>query len=511
MCCPPENMHACKAIEDKDRRIANLEGELSVAREQLAWLKKQVFGAKSERIIADLKQQPLLAGLDLGEPKVFEPKQEEISYRRAKSAKNRGADTISFPDDLPVKRVELDLPCDQKICPETGLPLVCIGSEVSRKLGRTPESFFIVEYVRFKYASKARPELGVSTATLPDAIIPRCPADESLLASVLVAKYADHLPLNRLAEIFARSGVKISRQTLSKWVLTLGAALSPLYDELGRQILQSGQVFADETPILMQIDDKGRCQTAYMWTYVGGGGADPPYRYYQFRTNRNHEHALATLKGYQGLLHSDKYGVYEVLAQKDGIVWCPCMAHVRRKFVEAEGGDPVFRRNVLRRIRYLFMLERAAWKRTPEERLRIREKIEKPLLERLTRIIKERAMAGGLLPKSNLAKAINYYLGLEPYLGNYLAHPDARMDNNVAERAVRPLAVGRKNWLFVGSEDGGRAAATILSLVQTCRNLGINPQDYLEDVMRRVMSHPARFVHQLLPNNWLAARQITAE
>ena len=510
MCCPPENMQACQAIGEKDRRIADLEGELLAAKEQLAWLKKQVFGAKSERIVADEEQQPLLAGLDFGDPKVFEPIKEEISYRRNKPPKNRGADTISFPEDLPVKRVELDLPSDLKICPETGLPMVRIGSEVTRKLGRTPESFFIVEYIRFKYASKPRPELGVMTPTLPDAIIPRCPADESLLASVLVSKYADHLPLNRLTEIFARSGVKISRQTLSKWVLTLGAALSPLYDELGRQILHSGRVFVDETPILMQIDEKGRCQTAYMWTYVGGRGADPPYRYYEFRTNRNHEHALATLKGYRGLLHSDKYGVYEVLAQKDGIVWCPCMAHVRRKFVEAEGGDPAFRRNVLRRIRYLFMLERAAWKCTPEVRMRIREKIEKPLLERLTRIVKERAMAGGLLPKSKLAKAVNYYLGLEPYLGNYLTNPDARLDNNVAERAVRPLAVGRKNWLFVGSENGGRAAATILSLVQTCRNLGINPQHYLEDVMRRVMSHPARFVHQLLPDNWLAARQITS-
>ena len=510
MCCPPENMRVCQAVGEKDRRIADLEGELLAAKEQLAWLKKQVFGAKSERIVADEQQQPLLAGLDFGDPKVFEPIKEEISYRRNKPPKNRGADTISFPEDLPVKRVELDLPSDLKICPETGLPLVRIGSEVTRKLGRTPESFFIVEYIRFKYASKPRPELGVMTPALPDAIIPRCPADESLLASVLVSKYADHLPLNRLTEIFARSGVKISRQTLSKWVLTLGAALSPLYDELGRQILHSGRVFVDETPILMQIDEKGRCQTAYMWTYVGGRGADPPYRYYEFRTNRNHEHALATLKGYRGLLHSDKYGVYEVLAQKDGIVWCPCMAHVRRKFVEAEGGDPAFRRNVLRRIRYLFMLERAAWKCTPEVRMRIREKIEKPLLERLTRIVKERAMAGGLLPKSKLAKAVNYYLGLEPYLGNYLTNPDARLDNNVAERAVRPLAVGRKNWLFVGSENGGRAAATILSLVQTCRNLGINPQHYLEDVMRRVMSHPARFVHQLLPDNWLAARQITS-
>jgi transposase len=493
-------------LQQKDRCIAALEGELSTLKEQLAWLKKQIFGAKSERIIADLDTQPLL-DLDFGSPRPEkEPEKEEVSYTRRKAAKNRGSDTISFPDNLPVRRIDLDIPAEDKICPETGQPLVCIGSETSRKLGRTAEQFFIIEYVRPKYASKAAPDLGVKTAPLPDAIIARCPADESLLAYILTAKFADHLPLYRLGEILQRSNVKISRQTLSKWVLTLGAALSPIYDLMKNQILASGVLFADEAPVDLQVKGKGRCQQAYMWIYVGGGGGDPPYRFFEFCLNRNHEHPLKILQDYQGILHSDKYGVYEKLAKIEGITWCPCMAHVRRKFVEAEGGDPELRRRILRKIRYLFLLERVAWARSAEERLRIRQQIEQPILDELTRMVKERLLAGGLLPKSNFAKALNYYLGLAPYLPNYLNHPDARLDNNVAERGIRPLTLGRKNWLFVGSEDGGRATATILSLVQTCRNLKINPQEYLEDVLRRITGHPAKRIAELLPDKWLAAR-----
>jgi len=156
---------------------------------------------------------------------------------------------------------------------------------------------------------------------------------------------------------------------------------------------------------------------------------------------------------------------------------------------------------------YSTVLERVAWSRNAEERLRIRRELEKPILDRITAMVKERLLSGGLLPKSNIAKALNYYMGLAPYLVNYIDHPDARLDNNVAERGLRPLTIGRKNWLFVGSEDSGSSAATILSLVQTCRNLGINPQEYLEDILRRIMSHPAKQIDQLLPDSWLAAKQ----
>jgi len=498
-------------IHQKDQLIDSLKGEVFLLKEQLAWLKKQVFGQKSERIVADLDTQPLLPDILATGMPANEPEKEKISYERNKVRKNKGCDTISFPDDLPVKRVDLDIPESEKFCPKTGEPLVCIGHDISRKLGRTPEQFFIVEYAKPKYASKAYPEYGVLSPALPDAVISRCPADESLLSYILTSKYADHLPLYRLVEIMERSKVKISRQTLSKWVLTLGTALTPLHEAMKERVLKSGVIFADETTIDLQVQGKSRCQQAYIWIYAGGGGGDPPYRFFEFCLNRNHEHPMKTLKGYKGVLHSDKYGVYEKLAKNDGIIWCPCMAHVRRKFVEAEGGDPELRRHVLRWIRHLFMLERVAWSRNEDERLRIRRELELPIINKMNAAVKERLLTGGLLPKSNFSKALNYYMGLAPYLTNYINHADARLDNNVAERGLRPLTIGRKNWLFVGSEDGGRSAATILSLVQTCRNLGINPQEYLEDVLRRIMSHPAKQIEQLLPDNWLAARKISTK
>jgi len=498
-------------IHQKDQLIDSLKGEVFLLKEQLAWLKKQVFGQKSERIVADLDTQPLLPDILATGMPANEPEKEKISYERNKVRKNKGCDTISFPDDLPVKRVDLDIPESEKFCPKTGKPLVCIGHDISRKLGRTPEQFFIVEYAKPKYASKAYPEYGVLSPALPDAVISRCPADESLLSYILTSKYADHLPLYRLVEIMERSKVKISRQTLSKWVLTLGTALTPLHEAMKERVLKSGVIFADETTIDLQVQGKSRCQQAYIWIYAGGGGGDPPYRFFEFCLNRNHEHPMKTLKGYKGLLHSDKYGVYEKLAKNDGIIWCPCMAHVRRKFVEAEGGDPELRRHVLRWIRHLFMLERVAWSRNEDERLRIRRELELPIINKMNAAVKERLLTGRLLPKSNFSKALNYYMGLAPYLTNYINHADARLDNNVAERGLRPLTIGRKNWLFVGSEDGGRSAATILSLVQTCRNLGINPQVYLEDVLRRIMSHPAKQIEQLLPDNWLAARKISTK
>lgn len=491
-------------LQQKDQQIAALQSQVSLLSEQLSWLKKQLFGAKSERIFSDEMTLPF----DFGDQELAPPPviTEEVKYPRRKAVKNRGSDTLAFPEGLPVKRIELDVPKKEKICPETGEPLVRIGEEVSRKLARKAEQFYVIEYVRPKYASPKNPDMGILTATLPDAVIARCPADESLLAYILTAKFADHLPLYRLVEGLQRSQIKISRQTLSKWVLTLGAGLDPLYEAMKARVLASGVIFVDESPIRLQVKGKGRCQQAYMWVYVGGGGGDPPYRFFEFCLNRSHAHPEKTLAEYQGLLHSDKYGVYEKLAQWKGILWCPCMAHVRRQFVEAETGDPELRRRILRKIRHLFLLERVAWNRDPEERLRIRRELEKPILDELIRMIKDRLLAGGLLPKSKFYKALNYTLGLAPYFDNYLNNPDARLDNNVAERAIRPLTIGRKNWLFVGSEDGGRAAATILSLVQTCRNLGINPQEYLEDVLRRIMSHPANRIEELLPDLWLAAK-----
>jgi transposase len=304
----------------------------------------------------------------------------------------------------------------------------------------------------------------------------------------------------------AREGINISRQTLCQWIIRAGKTLKPLYDEMLAQVLKSGNIFYDETPVDMLDPGKGKTHKAYMWVIVGGKAADPGYRIYDFCTDRCHYNAAELLKNYHDVLHSDKYGAYEVLANKKQFTWCPCWAHIRRYFFEAESGDPPFRNWVLRQIRYLFMLEKVAWGRSEEERLRIRQEKEVPIIDSLIAAIKARLTNGKFLPKSNFRKALGYFCGLIPYLKNYTQHAWARLDNNVAERAVRPITIGRKNWLFVGNEHGGESAAVFFSLIQSCRAFNVNPREYLEDVMRRLKDHPFSKLHELLPDQWQKAR-----
>lgn len=473
--------------------------------EQLTWFRKQLFGKKSERLVSCDDQQLEFEGFEL-QPKAPDKTQTVPAHERRKPKRN-GQDAIQLDPSLPVQTVVLDVPDEEKVCQETGEPLQKIGEEVSHKLAYVPGSYYIKKIVRPKYAHPQKPEDGVKTAFLPDSILTKCQADDSLLASIIVQKFADHMPLYRIAEQMERNGIGISRKLLSQWVIRCGMALKPLYEVMAQKILDSKNVFIDESPVKLQA--KGKCDTAYMWVLVGGEAANPPYRIYNFRKNRNHEHVWDLLEGYRGRLHSDKYNAYQKLAEQKKIDWCPCMSHIRRKFIEAEGGDPSFCAWVLRKIRYLFLLERVAWARSAEERLRIRREKEVPILNELIEKIKTRLMDGKILPKSKLREAIGYFMGLSPYLKNYTLHAYARLDNNVAERAVRPLAIGRKNWLFFGSEDGGEAGAILLSFVQTCRGLGINPYIYLEDVFRRLMSHPASRLEELLPDQWLAAKMAT--
>ena len=483
------------------QEVVAVKQENSYLKQQLEWFKKQIFGKKSERVIPPAPEQ--LVFFPELEPVQKEETSKVCSHERKR--KPHVGDKIAVPADLPVEREVIDIHSEEKVCKATGEILVKIGEEITRKLAHKPGYFFIKEIVRPKYAAPSK-DAGVEIAPLPSSILHRCYADESLLASVLIWKYADHIPLYRQEEILAREGVILPRQTLSKWVLRLGEALSPLYNEMKKRILSSETLFVDESPVAMQSAGKGSTTQAYMWILCGGKEA--PYRAYHFSTNRKHENAEQLLKDYRGILHSDKYAAYQKLAEKKLLTWCPCFAHIRRLFFEAESGDQAFRNWVLRHLRYLFMLERVAWNRTPEERLKIRQEKEIPILDRLITAVKGRLVEGKILPKSKLREAMGYFTSLIPYLKNYTLHAEARLDNNTAERAVRPLAIGRKNWLFVGSEDGGEASAMIFSLVQSCRALNINPREYLEDIMRRLLDHPVSKLYELLPDHWAKAKAV---
>lgn len=493
-------------LTDILEQLQKVREENTYLKEQIEWFKRQLFGHLSEKTIANLSENQLeFKGLECTQTSAAEEKKTIPAHERKKPNRD-GKDKITLPSDLPTERQVLDLPEEDKVCKESGKPLVKIGEEVTRKLAHKPGSYYIKEIVRPKYAFPKGSEEGICTAVLPDSLLLRCQADESFLADMLVKKYADHLPLYRQSEILERQGISISRQVLSNWVIRCGQALKPLYAEMTRLVLQSDNVFADETPIEMLDPGKGKTHQAYMWVLVGGKEANPPYRIYNFRTNRQHNHIIDLLKNYHGVLHSDKYGAYETLANSKQIIWCPCWVHVRRKFFEAESGDPQFRDWVLGKINELFKEEEVAWTLSPEERLKIRQDKEVPIIDELIESIKDKLITGKLLPKSKFKQALGYFCSLIPHLKNYTKHEWARLENNVAERAVRPIAIGRKNWLFVGNEDAGEACAVILSLIQSCRGIGINPRDYLEDVMRRLMSHNSQKLYELLPDHWAKAR-----
>ena len=484
-----------------------LKQENSQLREQLFWFKKQLFGAKSERFIDPSGNQLDLPGIDL--PKEEDLREEEPKpSRKRRKRRSTKEDTIDFPDDLPKETVFLDVPEKEKICPETREPLQKIGEVVIQKLAFKPGNFFIKEFIKPKYASKKHPEFGVIIADSPEGLFSRSKIDESLLAKIITMKFADHLPLYRIQEIFQRDKVKISRQTLSEWVISAGQALLSLYERMKTRILEHNVLFTDETPVKLLVKGKKKAQQAFMWIYTGGGGVDPPYSIFEFCRTRSHEYPKRTLAGYKGCLHSDKYGAYEALAKTAEITWCPCMAHIRRYFLEAKTGDQEFCKYVLRKIRYLYMFEKVAKCRIAEERLQIRQEKEKPIIRELVLEVKAKLVKGNHLPKSKYRKALGYFMGCSPYLENYLSNPWAHIDNNISERRIRCLAIGRKNWMFVGSEDGGQATAVLLSIVQTCRHLSINPQEYLEDVMRKIMNYPMNKLDELLPDQWQKNRTL---
>ena len=377
-----ENLSLKQMVVSFKEAIETLQQKCTTLTEQVDWFKRQIFGARSERIAGPFAEMPDLPGFVY--PEAREKVEEKVIPEHTRRKPNRsGKDAISLPEGLPVERKVIDIPEEDKVCKETGEPLVKIGEEITQKIAHRPGSYFIKEIIRPKYVVRKNPDLGVVAADLPESLLPRCQADESFLAEILVRKFGDHLPLYRQSEILSRERIFISRQILSQWVVKAAMALKPLRDLMAQAILESENVFVDETPVQMQVPGKGKTQQAYMWVLAGGQGRDLPNRIYDFYENRKHCNAEELLRGYNGVLHSDKYGAYEALANAKAFTWCPCWSHIRRKFFEAETGDLPFRVMVLRKIRHLFMLERVAWARAPEERLRIRQEKEVPIIDGL--------------------------------------------------------------------------------------------------------------------------------
>lgn len=510
---------ANKQIQQQKRRINEQESDLSQYRNQveqlLAHIEKQahenalmkhqieqllrrLYGARSERFNPD---QLLLDGIIEKLPEVFpEPEKVEVRHiQKKRQAKPTGR--IEIPEHLEVETVLLDVPAEQKKDPATGEDLVHIRDEISKRLAYKPARLFAIHYVRPVYAPRSKESDGpIITADLPEGILDKCKADESLIAHLIISKYQDHLPLYRQSEIFKREGVHIARSTLCGWTVESLLSLELLYETLRHEILSHPVLYTDDTPVQLLKPGHGKTKTGRMWVYVAGLG--PPYRIYDFTEDRKKRHPIDFLGDYAGYVHADAYSGYDELFGRPGITEVACWAHARRKFDEALKTAPEPCSRILALIGMLYAVERQGKESAlnAESLADLRRKESAPVLDRLFSELN--ALQKSALPQSPLGKAVTYALNQETALRIYAQDGRLSIDNNTAENALRPLALGRKNWLFAGSDRGGKACAIALSLLQSAKACGLNEHHYLTDILRRYRSHSVMRLSELLPANW---------
>jgi len=489
-------------IGELTRKLESVQRQLITLQHQMEQMLRRLYGRKSEKIDPNqlMFDSIILESLEQSVPQTAEiPVLPEVVKTR-KASRHHGR--VPIPEHLERVEILLDIPEEHKFCPETGEPLKVIAIEVSEKLEYRPGKLIVNVYKRPQYALPERADsfAGVLAAPMPDHPIDKCKADVGLLAHLIVSKFADHLPLYRQDGIFEREGVTIPRATQSSWLMQIYESIKRLEETMRRAIFESDVLFTDDTPIPLQDKGNGKLKKARLWVYVRGG-TGPPLTVYVFSIDRSKIRPLNFLKDYQGYIHADAYSGYDELFRKEGILEVGCWAHARRKFDEAASSRPKEATDILARIARLYHeVETPCTDMKPEERRSFREKHAAPLLDGIFEKIEE--LRRQTIPSEPLRKAIDYALNQRKALCRYLEDGRLRPDNNLAENAMRPVAVGRKNWLFVGSERGGRAAALFMGLVKSCKDCKINPWEYFDDMLRRIMSHPITHLRELLPDQW---------
>jgi transposase len=376
------------------------------------------------------------------------------------------------------------------------------AEEVSERLEYVPAVVRIVEDVKLKY-SCPRCHEGVVTASAPERPIERIVAGASLLAHLAVSKFAQHLPLYRLEQIFGGQGVEISRKTMCQWLGAVAELLCPIVEAMKRDILAWPLIQSDDTVIRYQDrSHRGQTSRGYLWAY------SKPWAevVFDFRTDRSRAGPLEFLAGYRGGVQADGYAGYNELFRRDGLVHVGCMAHVRRKIYESRDEHPEWAELLLAGIQRLYRIERRARAEgiSGERLLELRAGEPRRVLTLLGETID--GLQAKVLPKSGFGRAIAYARDQWPSILRYTQIAEAELDNNGVENAIRPVALGRRNWLFAGSESGGQRAAILFSLVTTCKRLDIDPYEYLVDVIARAGAHKLSAIGELTPRQWKSAR-----
>lgn len=406
-------------------------------------------------------------------------------------------------ETLPVKVVPLDLDESERLCPRCKKPMRRIGEDRSTQLEYVPASFYKIEKVTSKYACADHEEEGVLSAEPPAAPIAKGLPGPGLLAHVAVSKYCDHLPLYRQESILARHGVEIGRSTLCDWIRETAHLLEPIRDFMAREILAGAIISTDDTPVDVREDKKKTTREGRLWTYIGD--AAHPFTVFDYTPTREKSGPERMLASFRGFLQADAYAGYDGIHAR-GATEVGCMAHARRKFVDALSSDPARAHAVIEMIRRLYVIEREIHGRSPEERKAVRQERSKPILDEMKAWLDREAPV--VLPKSPIGAAVTYARNQWTALCRFLDDGRLEIDNNRAERALRGIAVGRKNWLFLGSDAGGKRAAIIYSLVATCKDHGVDPWAYLRDVLAKLPTYRGD-IAVLTPPAWKRAREGT--
>jgi len=471
----------------------------------LAEMQRHRFGRRAETLpldqlelgLEDLQQQ------DAAEAAQAETKDPE---RRKASAAKRRANRGALPAHLP--RIETVVDIEDKTCPCCAGALHQIGEDRSERLDVIPAQFRVLVTCRPKYACRAC-EDGVRQAPAPARLIEGGLPTEALVAHVVTAKYADHLPLYRQAQIYARQGINLDRGALADWTGRAAFLLRPVHDHLLKNLKASSKLFADETTAPVLDPGRGRTKTGQLWAYARDdrpwGGTDPPAVAYVYAPDRKAERPMTHLAGFTGVLQVDGYGGYRALADKGDVKLAFCWAHVRRRFYElATAGPAPIATEALERIKALYAIEAEIRGLNPDARRAARQDKIRPLIEALEPWL--RAKLETISQKTKLAEAIRYALSRWAGLTLFLSDGRVEIDNNTVERSIRPLALTRKNALFAGSDGGGEHWAILASLIETAKLNSVDPQAYLTDVIARIVQgHPQSRIAELTPWEFRAA------
>jgi transposase len=470
---------------------------------QIAQLRHERFGQSSER--RALLDQLELQLFELEEAQAETETTEEIAAPQSvtvPSFERRKPSRRPLPEHLPRERVIYPMP---QACPCCGGALHKLGEDVTETLELVPRQWKVIQHVREKHSCRSCEKITQPPA--PSHPIARGRAGPGLLAHVLFAKYGLHLPLNRQSDVYEREGIDLDVSTLADWVGAAAATLMPLVDVIRAHVFAAERIHADDTTV--PVLAKGKTRVGRLWTYVRDdrpfAGPDPPAAVFFYSRDRGGEHPDQHLAGYAGLMQADAYAgftkLYEANRKGGLIIEAACWAHARRKFFDlARLSKAPIAAEAVKRIDVLFAIEREINGLMPQERLRLRQERSRPLIIELQTWLREQRAR--LSKNSDTTKAINYSLNRWDAFTRFLDDGRLCMSNNAAERELRAVALGRKNWTFAGSDEGGRRAAAIYTLIATAKLNDIDPQAWLADVLARLPDHPAKRIHELLPWNW---------